>query len=74
MFIYKSVSDLNVTIVQPRDMNFRDRISFTGSNFFIVRFARIKNFPFNFLVFLKENREENIGYKENGFLCVQNER
>ena len=51
VLIYKSVSDLYVTIVQPRDMNFRGRITITRSNFFIVRFARVKNFPFNFLVF-----------------------
>ena len=28
VLIYKSVSDLNVTIVQPRDLNFRGRITF----------------------------------------------
>ena len=51
VLIYKSVSDLNVTIVQPRDINFRGRTTLTWSNFFIVRFARVKNIPFNFLVF-----------------------
>ena len=51
VLIYKRVSDLIVTIVQPRDMNFKGRTTFTGSNFFIVHFPRVKNFPFNFLVF-----------------------
>ena len=51
VLIYKSVSDLNVTMVQPRDMNFRGRTTFTWSNFFVVRFARVKNCSFNFLVF-----------------------
>ena len=46
VLIYKSVSDLNVTIVQPRDMNFRGRTTFIKSNFFIVRFTRVKNFLF----------------------------
>ena len=41
VFMYKSVSDLNVTIVQPRDMNFM-------ANFFIARFARIKDYPLSF--------------------------
>ena len=49
--IYNSVSDLNVTIVQPGDMNFRPRTTFTKLKFFIVRFACVKNFAFNFLVF-----------------------
>ena len=39
MLLYKSFSDLYVTIVQPRDMNFRARITLTVSNFIIVRFA-----------------------------------
>ena len=51
VLIYKSVSDLNVTIVQPRNMNFMGKTAFIWSNFFIVRFAHIKNLPFNFLVF-----------------------
>ena len=51
VLICKSVSVPNVTIVQPRDINFRGRTTFIGSNFFIVCFARIKNFSFNFLVF-----------------------
>ena len=53
VLIYKSVSDLNVTIVQPRDMNFRARTTLTGSNFFFIHFACIKNFPFNEGVNLK---------------------
>ena len=34
VFKYKGVSDLNVSILQPRDMNFMGRNTFTGSNFF----------------------------------------
>ena len=51
VLIYKSFSYLNVTIVQPRVMNFRGRTSLIRSNFIIIRFARLKNFTFNFLVF-----------------------
>ena len=58
VLIYKSVSDPNVTIVQPKDMNFSGRTSLIGSNFFIVHFARIKNFPFNFLVFQKKTKKK----------------
>ena len=35
-------------------MNFMGEIILTGSNFSIVCFAHIKNFPFNFLVFWKK--------------------
>ena len=58
VLIYKSVSDLNVTIGQPRDLNFLGRTTFTGSNFFVVCIAHVKNFPFNFLVFHKEIRKK----------------
>ena len=54
VLIYKSVSDLTVTIVQPRDMDFMNKTTLTVSNFFIVRFARVKKFFFNFLVFRKK--------------------
>ena len=49
--IYKSFSDLNVTTVQPKELNFSGKTFFIWSNFFIVRFARVKNFPFYFFVF-----------------------
>ena len=58
VLIYKSVSVLYVTIVQPRDVNFRSRTTFTGSNFFAVRFARVKNIPFNFFVFQRETEKK----------------
>ena len=67
VLIYKSVSDLNVTIVQPRDMNFRGRTTYTGSNFFIVYFACVKNFPFNFLVFQKETEKKTKKIKRTVF-------
>ena len=51
VLIYKSVSDPNVTIAPPRNINFRGKIIFIGSDFLIVRFASIKNFPIIFLVF-----------------------
>ena len=60
VFLYKSVSDLSVTIVQPRDMNFRGGTTLIRSNFIIFRFAHIKNFPCNF----KENRAENMNDKK----------
>ena len=44
VFIYKSVSDLNITILQPKDMNFMGRNTFTGSNFFHIRFVHTKNY------------------------------
>ena len=58
VLMYKSVSDLNVTVVQPRDMNFMVRTTFIKSNFFINRFARIKNCPFNFIVFSRETEKK----------------
>ena len=58
VFVYKSVFDLNVTIIQPRDMNFMGRTTFTWSNFSIVCFARFKNFPFNFFVFQRETEKK----------------
>ena len=65
VLIYKSVADLIVTIVQPREMNFKGRTTFIWSIFFIIHFARVKNFPFNFfpfnsfpLISFKENREK----------------
>ena len=42
VFVYKSVFDLNVTIVQSRDMNFMGRTTFVESNYFIVHFAHKK--------------------------------
>ena len=50
VLIYKSVSDPNVTKIQP-DINFRGRTTYIGSNLILVRFARVKNFLFNFLLF-----------------------
>ena len=43
VFIYKSVSDLNITIVELRDMNFKGKNTFIGSNFFDVCFVNTKN-------------------------------
>ena len=51
VFVYKSVFDLNVTIVQSRDMNFMGRITFDKSNYFIVYFAHTKNYSFYLLCF-----------------------
>ena len=50
VLIYKSDYDLDVTLVQPRDVDFRSRTIFIGLNFFAIRCARVKNIPFNFLV------------------------
>ena len=73
VLIYKSVSDPNVTIFQPRDMNFRGKTSFIKSNFFIVRFACLKNFSFNFLVFLKETEKKTKEIKGTVFgVCKTN--
>ena len=58
VLIYKSVSDLLVTMEQPRDKNFMGRTTFIWSNFFIIRFAHIKNCPFNFFVFQKEKEKK----------------
>ena len=41
VLIYQSVSDLNVTMVQPRDMNIMGKITFTWSKFFVARFAHV---------------------------------
>ena len=43
VLIYKSISDFNVTIVQPGDDNFMGRTAFVKSNFVSVRFAHTKN-------------------------------
>jgi len=50
VFIYKSAPDLNITIVQPRDMYFMSKTTSTWSNFVIVRFAHTKNCPLYFLL------------------------
>ena len=52
VFIYKSVTNLNVTIVQPRNMNIMCKTSFIRSKFFIVHFALTKNCSLYFLCFL----------------------
>ena len=52
VFIYKSVSDFNVTIVKPRDMNFMGKITYIWLNFVIVRFAHTKKCSLYFLCFL----------------------
>ena len=44
--------------IQPRDMIFIGRNIFIWVNYFIVRFARIKNCPFDFLVFQKESEKK----------------
>ena len=75
VLIYKSVSDLYVTIRQPRDLNFRGRNTFKGSNFFVIRFARHKNCPFNFLVFCKETKNKTKEIKGTVFgVCKTNEK
>ena len=43
VLIYKSVTDLNVTIVQPGDDDFMGRTAFAMSNIASVRFAHAKN-------------------------------
>ena len=74
VLIYKSVSDLNVTIGQPRHLNFRGRTIFIRSNFFVVCFARHKNFLL-FLSILNENKEENKENKGNSFgVCKKNNK
>jgi len=55
VFICKSVSELNVTIVQPRDTNFMGRIVFIGLNFIVLRFAQVKNFSFGLSYILRRN-------------------
>ena len=44
-------------ILMLRDMNFRGRTTFNGSNFFFVCFAHLKNCPFHFLVFKKTDNK-----------------
>ena len=43
VLIYKSVSDFNVTVVQPGDDDFMGRTAFVKSNFVSIRFAHTKN-------------------------------
>ena len=71
---YESYSDLDVTIVQPRDMDFRSRTTFTGSNFFAIRFTRVKNIPFNFLVFQRKTERKTYEIKRTVFaVCKTND-
>ena len=51
VLICKSFSDLDVTIVQSRDVDLRSRTTLIKSNYFAVCFARVKISPFNFFVF-----------------------
>ena len=73
VLIYKSDYDLDVTLVQPRDVDFRSRTIFIGLNFFAIRCARVKNIPFNFLVFQRKT-ERNAYEVKNYFWYVQNIR
>ena len=84
MLIYKSVSDLNITIVLPRNMNFMGRATFVGSNFFIVVLPMKFMFPdFNMVTLrskkllyiytpqwdLSDNSYEMFGHeKDNSFM------
>ena len=54
----KSVSDLNVTIAQPRNMNIIGKNVSIGLNFSFLSFARIKNLPFDIYSILKRNKEK----------------
>ena len=51
VFIYKSVSDLNVTIVHPRDINILSKTIFTLLKFSMVYSAHNKNSSFYVLCF-----------------------
>ena len=51
VFIYKSFSDLYVTLVQPRDKNVMRKIIFTWSKYFNIYFAHIKNCSLFFSLF-----------------------
>ena len=73
VLVYKSVSDLNVTVVWPRNMNFRGRTNFTWTNFCFVHFECVKSFSISFLVF-KKGTEKKTENKGNSFWCVQNKR
>ena len=75
VLIYKSVSDIDIIIVQPRDVDFRSRTTLTRSNFFAVHFVRIKNIPFDFLVFLKETERKTKEIRGTVFgVCKTNEK
>ena len=50
---------------------FHGQNHFCQVNFFIVHFARIKNFPFYLFVTLERNKKESNVNKENNFLCVK---
>ena len=47
MLKYKSVFDLSLTKVQPRDMNFMDRTTLIGSIFFNHSFCTYKKYSLN---------------------------
>ena len=55
----KVFSDLNVILVQPRNMNFLDRITFIWLNFIILYAAQIKNVFIHFFDVLERNKRLN---------------
>ena len=72
LFIYNSVSDLDVTILQPEDMNFINRLGFALLNFIITG---QKLLPKLFFDTLERNGEKNIVNEENSFgACKTNEK
>ena len=75
VLIYKSVSDLNVTIGKPKHLNFRGRTKINGSNFFVVRFAHHKNCSFIFLVFYMKTKKKTKEIKGTVFgVCKTNNK
>ena len=51
MRLYTKVSDLNIPIVQLRNMNIMAKVIYTLSKKFIVRFTHTKNFIISYVFF-----------------------
>ena len=72
--VYKSVSDLGITIIQPRDVDFRSRTTSTELNFFAILFACVKNTPFNYIIFYRETERKTREIKRTVFgVCNTND-
>ena len=64
VLIYKSVSDLYVTIVQPRDMNIRGRVTFSGQISFLFVLHASKTVPLISLYFKRKQRRKYRNQRE----------
>ena len=73
MILYKSDSDLNVTIVHPKNMRFIGIIAVVRLNFIIIHIVHVKDFFFKLFDMMERNKEEHKANKGNS-VCKINSK